>query len=89
MEVTGRKVDFLINGELVIEVDGDFHYNPTTGIEIGRTVLRNLTYLWSGKRFLVFRLVDYNFARQTGTISSYIRNKIQWILNDKDVIMLK
>lgn len=85
----GRRFDFMVNEDLIIEVDGDFHYDAETGKENSGTMVRNFVFLKSGKRLLIIKLVDYHFARQRDQFTEVFRHKLSQIMNDKDIIFSK
>lgn len=85
----GRYCDFVVNDELVIEVDGDIHYDTRTGLEMPSTMFRNFSFLYCGKRLLVLQLSEYHIARQHNQLSEYVRYKLEHILNDRDILMAK
>lgn len=53
-----------MNNEYIVEVDGDFHFDPATREDNPYTKLRNFMFLTAGYRVLVFRLPDYHSARR-------------------------
>jgi very-short-patch-repair endonuclease len=52
----GIRPDFLIDNDIIIEVDGDIHYDTYTHYEVPRTAIRNYTFLYTGKRLLILKL---------------------------------
>jgi very-short-patch-repair endonuclease len=88
-EFMGRRPDFIIDNDIIIEVDGDIHYDTHTSLEIAKTAVRNYTFLYTGKRLLILKLDEYHVARQNDSISAFIQRKLNLILKDKDILMIK
>lgn len=84
--VASRKADFVVGNEYIVEVDGDFHFDPATREDNAATKLRNFMFLTAGYRVLVFRLPDYHAARKVNLVREYIRQRLN-AMKDPDVIM--
>lgn len=87
VEVSGRYVDFLVD-DIVIECDGDHHFDLHTMDYNETTHFRNLHLLLSGYRLLIVNIFEYNRHRRTEEFAALLRKKLMAMDRNKAVMVV-
>lgn len=61
--VAGRVIDFVLADNILLEVDGIFHYEPRSLRTNDSTNFRNLHLILSGYKLMTISIYEYNICR--------------------------
>ena len=77
--VDGRSVDFLLEGKVILECDGDYHYNMHRMEYNMETEFRNLHLALSGYQLITVNIFEYNRYRYSQQLAELIKKKLSFM----------
>ena len=75
--VLGKRVDYMINDNIIIELDGDVHIDFNTMEDKESTAFRNLLFLCGGYRMMIISINEYNLNRSVEHMQFLIEKKLR------------
>lgn len=86
--ICGRFVDFLLEDNIIIEIDGDYHFNVHKMEYNENTQFRNLHLLLSGYRLILLNIFEYNENRYPDKLSELVKKKLDFMKKTKAMIVI-
>lgn len=85
VEAGDRSCDILVEGNIVIEVDGDVHTENTQSLM--RTIGRNYMKIFMGFRLIVVKIDDYHKSGRE--LKELLKRRLEMMKNDPEIIMIE
>lgn len=76
MGISGRTCDFLIEGNTILECDGDYHIDFKTFDVNDKTAERNVIFLYNGYKLITINTHEFNYTRSLTSLAELLTKKL-------------
>jgi very-short-patch-repair endonuclease len=85
VNISNRFIDFIIEDNIILELDGTIHTYPFHFENDDVTCYRNLHLVLAGYRLVVISIYEYNMHREVDELAALLLRKLK-LLKEEDCI---